>query len=151
MKDIEFFVEGIPKAQARPCAFYNKKTGRAGVYDKGNSAEWKYKIIEACKKNNFDSFKDSPIHLGICFYMPRPKDHFISGNIDKGKKASSPTRHTKKPDLDNLEKAVMDALTDYGMWNDDSFVCSKNSIKIYGDDEFGVNILIETLGKHDNI
>lgn len=49
--------------------------------------------------------------------------------------ARSP-RHTQykisKPDLDNLEKAVMDALTIAGAWNDDAQVVFKMSAKVTG-------------------
>lgn len=145
MKDIEFFVEGIPKAQARPCAFYNKKTGRAGVYDKGNSAEWKSKIVDACVKNEIKSFGSCCIHLEMVFHMPRPKSHFVSNNMAKGLKNDSTDLHTSRPDLDNLEKAVMDAMTDYGVWQDDSFVCSKRSVKIYADNEVGMSVTIRVI------
>ena len=37
-----------------------------------------------------------------------------------------------KPDLDNLEKAVMDALTTAGVWCDDAQVVEKHSAKVYG-------------------
>ena len=39
--------------------------------------------------------------------------------------------HTKRPDLDNLEKAVMDALTKAKWWEDDSQVCVKITKKRY--------------------
>ncbi|MDX2148060.1 MAG: RusA family crossover junction endodeoxyribonuclease [Planctomycetota bacterium] len=41
-------------------------------------------------------------------------------------KRSSPAgviRHTAKPDRDNLDKVVMDALTRAGLWHDDAQVC----------------------------
>ena len=38
---------------------------------------------------------------------------------------------TAKPDVDNLLKAVMDALTDDGWWHDDSLVCAVVALKSY--------------------
>lgn len=39
---------------------------------------------------------------------------------------------TSKPDIDNLLKAALDALTDAGMWSDDSQVVQVNAAKMYG-------------------
>lgn len=43
---------------------------------------------------------------------------------------------TTKPDLDNLEKAVMDALTTAKWWTDDSIVVDKRSVKVWGDADY---------------
>lgn len=40
-------------------------------------------------------------------------------------------KHTKKPDIDNLNKAVSDAITDIGLWEDDSQVYSISASKYY--------------------
>jgi Holliday junction resolvase RusA-like endonuclease len=52
--------------------------------------------------------------------------------------------HTKKPDADNLLKAVMDALTDAGIWQDDALVFRTEAAKWYASDETGARIVIET-------
>lgn len=52
---------------------------------------------------------------------------------------------TSRPDLDNLEKAVMDALTTARIWVDDSLVVQKVSSKVYDELKEGVEIKIETL------
>ena len=36
-----------------------------------------------------------------------------------------------KPDRDNLDKAIMDTLTDIGMWVDDALVCDGRIRKFY--------------------
>lgn len=42
-------------------------------------------------------------------------------------KAEAP--HTSRPDLDNVEKGMLDALTALGVWLDDSQVCEKHIAK----------------------
>ena len=39
--------------------------------------------------------------------------------------------HTAKPDADNVVKAVMDALTQIGMWRDDALICEQQVTKDY--------------------
>lgn len=54
------------------------------------------------------------------------------------------TWRVKKPDLDNLTKAVMDALTDAGAWQDDAQVAELHARKRYGSGA-GVDIKISSL------
>jgi len=123
MKSLTFFVAGIPKGQPRPRAFARKMGDKfvARVYDDGTAENWKSKIAEAAKPHiaGFVGF-DGAVSIVMNFFMPRPKSHFRSnGQLKDG----APIWVTKKPDGDNLEKAVCDALTQLGIWRDDSQVC----------------------------
>ena len=55
---------------------------------------------------------DGPVHVELTFVMPRP--------------ASTPKRRTppavKRPDIDKLTRAVLDAVSSAGVWKDDSQV-----------------------------
>lgn len=51
---------------------------------------------------------------------------------------------TSRADLDNLEKAVMDALTTARVWDDDALVVDKRSVKVWGDSDY-CEILVEPL------
>lgn len=125
---IEFWVDGLPKAQPRPraCA----RNGHVSVYDPGTATEWKKCIEHAGRPHAPVLPHDGPVGLRIWFAMPRPKSHYRAGG---GLRDDAPTRHLAKPDLDNLEKAVMDTLTKIGFWRDDSLVCSKETHKVYGE------------------
>jgi Holliday junction resolvase RusA-like endonuclease len=57
---------------------------------------------------------EAPIALTLTFYFPRPKSHFNK----KGLRPDAPDMKTSTPDLDNLEKAVKDALKGI-CWKDD--------------------------------
>jgi Holliday junction resolvase RusA-like endonuclease len=60
----------------------------------------------------------------LWFYFPRPKRLL--------RKNSPPhVRHIGKPDIDNLAKAVMDALYQDGWFVDDSIVFAVNATKCY--------------------
>lgn len=39
--------------------------------------------------------------------------------------------HTVRPDLDNLEKSLIDVLTKLGFWHDDAQVCVKHTTKYW--------------------
>jgi len=55
---------------------------------------------------------DGPVHLTLEFVLPRP--------LSTPKRRTPPA--TKKPDASKLLRAVEDALTDAGVWRDDSLV-----------------------------
>lgn len=112
MKEVSFFVPGIPKGQPRPRAF--KMGNRVRVYDPHTAENWKSCIAVAVQdqlpKNPFQG----PVTYSIQFYLPRPK------NLFRKKDPEGIIPHIKKPDIDNLLKAVFDALTSLGLWNDDT-------------------------------
>ena len=131
---IEFFAEGIPKGQPRPRAFARKMGGKfvARVYDDASAEGWKSCIAAAPIVG--------PVRLRLWFAMPRPQGHRrVSGEV----KETAPLYHTSKPDCDNLQKAVMDAMTTLGFWWDDSQVCSVETHKVYANDRPGVSVKVE--------
>lgn len=74
----------------------------------------------------------SDIKLKVWFCMPRPKGHYGTGRNAGILKDSAPTWHTKRPDLDNLIKFIMDSLGGRGIyWKDDSQVCNIAAYKQY--------------------
>jgi Holliday junction resolvase RusA-like endonuclease len=113
-----FDVQGEPKGQPRPRAFYNKKAGRASVYDKGTAEGWKGAIALAARPFLPLSPLSGPLRLTVAFFFPRP------ARLMRKKDPESYIPHTAKPDADNALKAVMDCLTQIGMWTDDQAVSS---------------------------
>lgn len=137
------FVKGTPKAQPRVKAYVRGK--RAGVYDPGTANDWKNTIAATC--HEWRGLKmEGPIYVKLEFVLPRPKSHFGTGkNAGILKKSAPALYHTKKPDIDNLAKAVLDSLSDLGVWVDDSQVCSCYLSKFYtteNQDEPGVWIVL---------
>jgi crossover junction endodeoxyribonuclease RusA len=130
---MEFFVRGIPYGQprARAAAF----AGHARVYNaKGPHDDWKAAVRSECLKLwSFDGGAIpwmGPLRVDLTFSFPRPKSHYrANGEL----KDTAPIWHTGKPDRDNADKLVLDALTSIGLWPDDKQVCDGRLRKFYSD------------------
>lgn len=122
MKSIFIVVPGIPKAQPRA-----RMTRSGHVYTPNSAKSYKKDIQEEVLGHELFPILpiDCPIVCNIVFYMPRPK------RLQRKCDPEQPIPHTSRPDKDNMEKAVMDALTDCGLWRDDSLVFSGHTAKYY--------------------
>jgi Holliday junction resolvase RusA-like endonuclease len=123
------FVHGIPKAQPRP-----RMTRTGHTYNPDTAKAWKEAIQAVFLPIRKEPIDDA-VYIIVYFYMPRPKGM---------KKQDATAPHTKKPDIDNLLKAVMDALTDIKIWRDDSLVYFIQAHKWYAGDMPGAHISIST-------
>lgn len=63
--------------------------------------------------------RGTPVHVGIVFTFARPQSHFGTGRNACVLKASAPSEHIGHPDIDKAQRAILDALTDAGVWQDD--------------------------------
>ena len=134
----DFFVSGTPKAQPRVKAF--RRGNHAGVYTPDSAENWKAAVRQEASANALESLITGPIRLQLDFFMPRPKAHLDRHGIPKPK---SPVWHSKKPDLDNLIKAVTDAITDtQRIWLDDSQICQITATKTYALQHSGCSVRI---------
>lgn len=100
------------------------------------------RLISTCKP---DKPFSNDCFISISFYFP-PLQSASKTTKDKR------TFKTTRPDLDNLEKSVLDCLVRTGFLVDDSIVCQKFSQKFY-DKNYGIqiNIAPATLGLDDDI
>ena len=119
MNELSITIEGIPKGQPRARACIRGK--HAGVYDPGTADAWKGCVRAAAR----EARGARPVILGavrmeLLFRLPRPKAHFDKAGDVRKKFRLAP--HAQKPDIENLVKAVMDALTEVGVWRDDALV-----------------------------
>lgn len=74
-----------------------------------------------------------PIRMTVLFKLSKP---------EKGKKGSKMEHPAVTPDLDNLVKAVSDALNKI-VFNDDAQVCELSAKKIYVLEKPGIDLWIE--------
>lgn len=137
---LEFVAIGHPKAQPRPRAF--KRGAHAGVYDPGTAEHWKFTIREAAKEKWDQVPFLGAVRVDLTFVFPRPKAHFRTGRNAHLLRDDAPRKwHTTKPDRDNLEKAVLDALSSLGIWEDDCQVCTGPVCKVWSKDTSGGRLL----------
>ena len=142
MKTYEIFVPGDPVAQPRPRAV--SMGGKARMYNPTTAKAWKKKIgLAVLAELAGTPMFEGALHVDCVFWMARPKSHFGTGRNAGKLKSSAPKYCTKKPDLDNLVKAVFDSLTDHKVWKDDSYVIGSYTGKRWSDNhETGVYITI---------
>jgi len=91
---------------------------RVGVYTPDTAAEWKSQVILAALAHR-GKFAVGALQLEVEFYLPRPQAHKHDDYV------------AVKPDLDNLLKSTMDALTNAGVWHDDAQVAAVVMSKRY--------------------
>ena len=118
-----FTVRGDHKAQPRVKAY--KRGAHAGVYTPGSADYWKTLVVEAGRSVRPSEPISGPVRVDLWFYFKRPK------RLCRKKDPACALPHTSKPDRDNLEKAVLDCLTQDGWWHDDAQVCEGGVRKLY--------------------
>lgn len=117
----------------------------AQVYNPGTTDGWKKMVWAYAMQNRPDkTYPISQVQVWMVFHFSRPRHHFGTGSKAQVLKEGAATFHTIRPDLDNLAKPVLDALTDSGVfWEDDSAVYELHLGKRYSADP-GVHITISS-------
>lgn len=119
----QFLVLGIPKAQPRQR--FRQVTTKAGrtfamTYQPADAAQYKDNLrSQVVSQAPRLIERDVPIRLLIEAFLPRPQAHFNSKGLLK---ANAPRYCTKKPDADNVKKAIMDGLTGIVFERDENIV-----------------------------
>jgi Holliday junction resolvase RusA-like endonuclease len=74
---------------------------------------------------------DTPLTVDIKFFLQPPKSLFVNNQRDQGRlKPGATTKWPSKPDLDNLDKFVLDALQGL-IFHNDSQIVSQTICKSY--------------------
>lgn len=79
---------------------------------------------------------DGPCEVVLEFGVVRPALHYGTGRNAARVKDTAPAMPRSKPDVDKLARAVLDALTESGLWRDDSQVVSLSASKAYSKDGY---------------
>lgn len=115
---IEFIIPGTPQQQGSktrmPNGFMvesNKKLG-----------SWRRDAIAAAQAAYQGPKIMGPVFVTARFYFGRPKGHFGSGRNAGRLKLTAPTYYASAPDLDKLQRALGDVLTQAGLILDDRLI-----------------------------
>ena len=138
LKNFKFFVMGEPKPQARPRGY--RKGKHIGFYSP--STAWKDLVMKKAHDMSKRKVFSEPVIVRIDYQFKRPNSHYGTGKNAGILKLSAPEFHIKKPDLDNLNKAILDALVDGGLISDDKLVIGLISEKGYTEEIQGALIEI---------
>lgn len=138
-----FTVRGEPKAQPRPRAFARKMGDKyvARVFEAGTAEAWKSAVVAAGEAHRPSSPLECPLKVSITFRLKRPK-RLMRKRDEDGEILS-----VSKPDLDNLAKAVWDALTQDGWMRDDAQIVRSEMVKKYHakDGAPGATVTVEAI------
>jgi len=126
---ITFTAYGVPEAKPRARAASIGSTVR--LYQPKTPKDWAAALRATAREFRPDSPTILPVRVDVVWFLPRPKAHYRTGKHAGELKVGVPIWHTKKPDRDNLDKAVLDCLTELGYWRDDCQVCLGELAKRY--------------------
>lgn len=139
METIYFHIPGKPQGKARARTGYNAKTKQVMSHTPDNTVLYE-NFIKTCYMQTTDKIFDNGEALSVC----------ITACFEPAKSVSKKMRErmlqyqafpTKKPDIDNIVKAVLDALNGIA-YKDDIQVVRVTATKIYAE-RAGVHVEIK--------
>lgn len=128
-----------PAPQGSHKAFAVKKAGKytgrtVMTQDNKNTDPWRA-LVTMRARQCVDRYGKiaGPCTVKLTFFFKRPASHYGTGRNAGVLKASAPVHHYVKPDCDKTSRAVLDALTTAGIYEDDARVVILMAEKRYGD------------------
>ena len=141
MTTLEFAVRGLPVAQGTARAFV--AGGKARIATDSNRTNspigaWRGSIAAAAS----EAMGQTPAWIGpvmvtAWFVFPRPASHYLPANRKRPEpllRLDAPRFVVVKPDLDKLQRALLDGITNVVV-RDDSQVAGIQAWKVYEDDD----------------
>lgn len=129
-----FTVNGNPAPQGSKRVGRNRATGRAVLIESSTAVKpWRKAIADAWHAHGYAAVT-GPVRVEAVYYLPRPKGHYGTGRNAGTLRPSAPRWPAVKPDVDKLDRACLDALTQAGAIDDDARVVALAVLKRYADD-----------------
>ncbi len=129
---VEFVIHAAPEGKARP------RVTMHGTYTPRSTREYEHLIQVEYKRQGGKDFGNAPLFVHIKAYYPIPAS---ASKRNAAKMALGYTVPTKKPDADNIAKAVCDALNGIA-YHDDAQIVDLFVRKRYTDTEPRVCVYI---------
>ncbi len=143
---IAFFVKGRARAWARPR--FNRKTG--AVFTDKDTREWEKHVFRTWVTLREDTIL-GPLSVDMTFYFRRPKSHYKADGYSLSKAGDGAI---PRGDVDNLAKAVMDALNGEAFIDDRYVLCLTTRKEwVRNDGEEGVHVELHPLSvlRHEHL
>jgi Holliday junction resolvase RusA-like endonuclease len=122
-------INGIPRPQYRCVPL---KSGRMvnvfSAYTKSFSKAYSKALQEA--NQTIFSMSGNPVKITVRFYFPRPLKHFQKQQINLPVLPNAPVYFTNMPDVDNVQKLLLDALENI-CYKNDKDVAHIEATKLY--------------------
>jgi Holliday junction resolvase RusA-like endonuclease len=126
--------------------FTDPRTGRFIDQKDARIRVWRRLIFTGLQTSGWQPIEHGPVRCTLDFILPRPKEHYRTGQFANLLRKAAPLWHRSKPDLDKLTRAVLDALTKSHAIGDDAQISMLIASKRYTTGgEVGVRITCEPL------
>ncbi len=127
---VSFMFYGTPAPQPRPRISMNGGFARAYTPADHPVVEYRRSVVQSAlavlTKKQWKERLRSRVKMELWCVFQRPQSHLLASGLPNAKAPAVP-----RPDVDNLLKGVMDALTDAGVWSDDVVVVDSRVRKRY--------------------
>lgn len=131
---VKFTIPGIPVPKARP------RVVRGHAFTPKKTKDYEALVKDVYNLTVGEYLGDSAIVATIDLYFPIPESYSKS---KKKRIADGEIKHTKRPDVDNCAKAILDALNEVA-YRDDSQIVESRIAKHYAiDDETRAEVILE--------
>lgn len=123
-------IPGRPEQQGS-----KRNLGRHSIEANPNLAPWRadaiWRLQKAMQEQMVVQFT-GPVEVVATFVYARPRSHYGTGKNAGKVKAGAPMWKTSAADLDHLQRALGDALTQAGVLRDDALIVHWDARKMWG-------------------
>ena len=148
---VRIHVTGTPAPQGSKKGYANRYNGRVSMIESSTRVRpWRDAVIAAVHAQTHPTpTMMGPVRADITFVFKRPKSHYLTRG--RGLKPDAPIWATSRAcgDLDKLQRATFDGLTDSGIIDDDSQITAGYMTKRYAHDASELPGAIITLHRLD--